>query len=87
MVGLLPHQQLLEVLLVSQSAKSRSLTCTADIQVMSWDDWELQRAFSTGHTKDVTALGWSPNGALLTTAGADGHVLLWDTATQKVITK
>ena len=56
-----------------------------DVQVMSWDDWERQRVFASGHTADVTALAWSPNGALLVTAGADGRVLLWETKTQKVL--
>lgn len=56
-----------------------------DVQVMSWDDWERQRVFASDHTGDITALAWSPNGALLATAGADGHVLLWDTKTQKIL--
>ena len=36
---------------------------------------------------DITALTWSPNGALLTTAGADRKILLWDTQTQKVLAR
>lgn len=60
-------------------------TATRDIQVMSRGDWENQRAFTNGHNGDVTALAWSPNGALLATAGKDRKILLWETKTQKVI--
>ncbi|KAI9831244.1 MAG: hypothetical protein M1819_005172 [Sarea resinae] len=54
---------------------------------MSWSDWERQRAFASGHTGDITALAWSPNGALLASAGADRKVLLWDTKTQTIIAR
>lgn len=60
-------------------------TATRDIQVMSRGDWENQRAFTNGHTADVTALAWSPNGAMLASAGKDGKVLLWDTKNQRII--
>lgn len=60
---------------------------TRDIQVVSSGDGEKQRAFSGGHMGDVTALAWSPNGALLITAGADRKILLWDTKTQKILSK
>ena len=58
-------------------------TATRDIQVVSTGDGERQRVFSGGHTGDITALSWSPNGALLMTAGMDKHIILWDTKTQK----
>jgi chromosome transmission fidelity protein 4 len=61
-------------------------TATRDIQVMSRNDWENQRAFMNGHTADITALAWSPNGAMLASAGKDGKILLWDSKTQKIIT-
>jgi chromosome transmission fidelity protein 4 len=60
-------------------------TATRDIQVMSQNDWENQRAFTNGHTGDLTALAWSPNGAMLVSAGTDRKILLWQTSTQKVI--
>jgi chromosome transmission fidelity protein 4 len=60
-------------------------TATRDIQVMSRNDWEMQRLFSNGHTGDVTALAWSPNGAMLASAGKDRKILLWETKTQTVI--
>ncbi|KAI9885305.1 MAG: mitochondrial escape protein 2 [Watsoniomyces obsoletus] len=62
-------------------------TTTRDVQVMSWEDWERQRRFSAGHTSDITALAWSPNGALLATAGKDGKIVLWDSKTQKVLSR
>jgi chromosome transmission fidelity protein 4 len=60
-------------------------TATRDIQVMSIADWENQRLFSNGHTGDITALAWSPNGAMLASAGKDRKILIWETKTQKVI--
>ena len=60
-------------------------TATRDIQVMSRNDWEMQRLFSNGHTGDVTALAWSPNGAMLASAGKDRKILLWETKAQTVI--
>lgn len=56
-----------------------------DIQVISKNDWEKQRAFSGGHSKDITTIAWSPNGALLATSGADGNLLLWETKSQKIV--
>lgn len=60
-------------------------TATRDIQVMSRGDWESQRQFGSGHMGDVTALAWSPNGAMLASAGKDRKILLWETKTQMVI--
>jgi len=62
-------------------------TATRDIQVVSRSDGERQKAFSGGHMGDVTALAWSPNGALLMTAGADRKIMLWETRTQKVVAR
>ena len=62
-------------------------TVTRDIQVVSHGDGEKQRSFSGGHLGDVTALAWSPNGAMLLTAGADKKILLWDTKSQKVLAR
>ncbi|PMD56454.1 chromosome segregation protein-like protein [Hyaloscypha bicolor E] len=60
-------------------------TATRDIQVMSRGDWENQRTFTSGHDGDITALAWSPNGAMLASAAKDGKVLLWETKTQKML--
>lgn len=62
-------------------------TPTRDIQVISRDDGERQRAFAGGHMGDITALAWSPNGALLVSAATDRKILLWETKTQKVIAR
>ena len=45
----------------------------------------MQRDFKGGHSKDITATAWSPNGALLATTGSGNNLLLWDTKTQKVV--
>lgn len=58
---------------------------TRDIQVISKNDWEKQRSFANGHLADITALAWSPNGAMLASASKDGKVLVWETKTQSVI--
>ena len=60
-------------------------TTTRDIFVVSKSDGEKQRAFKDGHIGAITSLAWSPNGALLVTAGAEGFVLLWETKTQKIL--
>ncbi|KAL1843630.1 hypothetical protein VTJ49DRAFT_612 [Mycothermus thermophilus] len=62
-------------------------TPTRDIQVVSKDDWEKQRTFSRGHNGDITALAWSPNGALLASAGKDKKLLLWLAKDQTVIAR
>jgi chromosome transmission fidelity protein 4 len=54
---------------------------------MSANDWENQRIFANGHLGDVTALAWSPNGALLATAGKDKKILLWESKTQNIVAR
>lgn len=62
-------------------------TALRDVQVMSMLDWERQRVFKTGHSADITAAAWSPNGALLATTSSDLNLNLWDTKTQKLLKK
>ncbi|KAK4151030.1 Minichromosome loss protein 1 [Chaetomidium leptoderma] len=62
-------------------------TPTRDIQVVSKNDWEKQRAFSSGHNGDITALAWSPNGALLASAGKDKKLLIWLAKDQSVVAR
>ncbi|KAI5918802.1 WD40-repeat-containing domain protein [Camillea tinctor] len=62
-------------------------TPTRDIQVVSKNDWEKQRAFSNGHNGDITALAWSPNGAMLASAGKDKKIIIWDSRNQSIIAK
>jgi chromosome transmission fidelity protein 4 len=56
-----------------------------DMQVVSRGDWERQRTFKDGHTSDISAAAWSPNGAMLATTSIDRKLLLWDSKTQKVL--
>lgn len=58
---------------------------TRNIAIFSASEWKKKKVFSGGHNGDVTAISWSPNGALLATAGADSQVLLWETKTQKIL--
>ncbi|OJD20036.1 hypothetical protein AJ78_00052 [Emergomyces pasteurianus Ep9510] len=58
---------------------------TRDIAVVSTSDWTKQNAFTGGHNADITSLAWSPNGALLASAGADRQILLWETKTQNIL--
>lgn len=60
-------------------------TSTRELQVVSRSDWKPQKAFKDGHRGDITAAAWSPNGALLATAGADKTLVLWETRTQKIL--
>lgn len=62
-------------------------TATRDIQVVSRADGARERCFAGGHMGDVTSLAWSPNGALLLSAGSDRKILLWETETQKVLAR
>lgn len=62
-------------------------TATRDIVVLSSSDGERQRSFTSGHMGDITAVAWSPNGALLASAGADRKILLWETSTQKIVAR
>lgn len=58
---------------------------TRDIAVFSVGEWKKEMTFSGGHNGDITAMSWSPNGALLVTAAKDGQVLLWESKTQKIL--
>ena len=60
-------------------------TPTRDIQIISKNDWEKQRSFSNGHLSEITALAWSPNGAMLASVSKDGKMLVWETKTQSVV--
>ena len=59
-------------------------TATRDLQVVSRMDWENQRIFKNGHSSDISAVAWSPNGAILVTTSIDRKLLLWDTKDQRV---
>ena len=57
-----------------------------DIQLVSMEGWEKQVVFKNGHTGSITDIEWSPNGAYLATAGADGKVNIWQTKDQTILT-
>jgi chromosome transmission fidelity protein 4 len=61
---------------------------TRDIAVFSTSDWTKQTATSftgSAHNADITALDWTPNGAMLASAGADGQIVLWETSTRNIL--
>ncbi|KAJ5539233.1 hypothetical protein N7513_007565 [Penicillium frequentans] len=58
---------------------------TRDIAVYSISNWKKEKSFTGGHTGDITALSWAPNGTLLASAGADGQIVLWETRTQSIL--
>lgn len=58
---------------------------TRETSIFSTTEWKKEKTFSGGHNGNITALSWSPNGALLATTGADGQVFLWETKTQQVL--
>ncbi|KAJ5888829.1 hypothetical protein N7495_008870 [Penicillium taxi] len=58
---------------------------TRDISIYSISQWKKEKTFSGGHTGDITALNWAPNGTLLASAGTDGQIVLWETRTQKIL--
>lgn len=62
-------------------------TPTRDIQVISKSDWERQRSFKNGHEGDITALAWSPNGAMLASAAKDKTILIWQTKDQSIVAR
>ena len=62
-------------------------TATREMQVMSLNDWAHQRSFKTGHSADITAAAWSPNGALLATTSSDLSLNIWDSKSQKLLMK
>ncbi|KAI5800257.1 WD40-repeat-containing domain protein [Peziza echinospora] len=60
-------------------------TATRDIILVSRFSWERQRSFANGHIGQINDFSWSPNGAFLASAGADGKLVIWETSTQSVI--
>jgi len=62
-------------------------TPTRQIQIISKNDWEKQRVFANGHEGVITALSWSPNGAMLASAGKDKKIMIWEANTQSVIAR
>jgi WD40 repeat protein len=69
--------------------EGRTLATALDTTVRLWDvtDPASPRGTATlrgGHTQPVTALAFGPDGATLTTAGADGALHVWDTTPERV---
>lgn len=79
----LPHLRVSPFCTLADRAAADYLTTA--VQVVSRSDWSRQKAFVNGHKDDITALAWSPNGALLATAGLDKVLQLWNARTQTII--
>lgn len=62
-------------------------TATREVKLVSAGDWKEAGVFKDGHTGDITAIAWSPNGAFLVSAGRDRKVLLWNSETQEVVAR
>ncbi|CAL5872316.1 uncharacterized protein PFLUO_LOCUS6577 [Penicillium psychrofluorescens] len=62
-----------------------SAEATRDISIYSISEWKKEKTFAGGHTGDITALSWAPNGTLLASAAADGQIILWETKTQRIL--
>ena len=63
-------------------------TATREIVIVSVEDGATQRSFKGGHNADITAMAWSPNGAILASASLeDDQLVLWETKTQQIIRK
>ena len=50
------------------------------------NEWEKQIIFKNGHTRPITDLAWSPNGAYLATSATDGKVQIWQAKDQTIVT-
>jgi chromosome transmission fidelity protein 4 len=62
-----------------------SAEATRDISIYSTTEWKKEKTFAGGHTGDITAMSWAPNGSLLASAAADGQIVLWEAKTQKIL--
>jgi chromosome transmission fidelity protein 4 len=49
------------------------------------DGWEKQIIFKSVHSRHITDLAWSSNGAYLATSGTDGKIEIWQTKDQTVV--
>ncbi|KAF2671721.1 WD40 repeat-like protein [Microthyrium microscopicum] len=56
-----------------------------DFQVTARGDWSEISTFKDGHSTDISAAAWSPNGALLVTTSIDKKLILWDTKELKIL--
>lgn len=56
-----------------------------ELQVVSRSEFSRQKVFPSGHKADISALAWSPNGALLVSTALDKSLTLWDTKSQKIL--
>lgn len=61
------------------------LMLDTELQVVSRSDFSRQKVFPSGHKADISALAWSPNGALLVSTAVDQSLQLWDTKSQKIL--
>ncbi|KAL2214161.1 WD40 repeat-like protein [Sarocladium strictum] len=64
-----------------------AVTPIHNLQTISKNDWEKQRAFEDAHGRDITAFAWSPNGALMVSADKEGKMLVWESKSQSVVAR
>lgn len=66
-------------------AEDQCLCNDIELQVVSRSDFSRQKTFPPGHEADISALAWSPNGALLVSTALDQSLTLWETRSQKIL--
>lgn len=66
-------------------AEDQCLCNDIELQVVSRSDFSRQKTFPSGHEADISALAWSPNGALLVSTALDQSLTLWETRSQKIL--
>ncbi|KAH9892894.1 hypothetical protein C8Q73DRAFT_76644 [Cubamyces lactineus] len=78
--GLVANAAGVPIRCVAIDPKGKRVAVTSDeptVKVVSLDDI-TQTVKLEGHTKAVRKATWHPSGALLTTCGADGKIIVWD---------
>lgn len=64
-------------------------SATRDVVIYDRIEWKRQVVFRAekGHLGPITDIAWSPNGAYLASCAQDKTIIIWLTATQKIVRK